>query len=104
MKNNDYEIQAVKIFNKYLIDSKTNAVAIKFSIKYKQNLFLKFFFSCFRNIYKKYYLKVSYANGDIKHFKISYKEKEKLKDRIQTVNFYLGNLEVQVFDKSRIKT
>lgn len=98
MENNDHEIQAVNLFNKYLIDNNTNAIAIKFSIKYFQKTLFKYLFFCFKNWYKVYYLKVTYTDGNIKYFKLSFDEKETLKPNIQIVNFYLGKLERDIFD------
>jgi hypothetical protein len=78
------------LLEKYLPKSDWNTTK-KISINYEVFTLLKWIsiFGC--NFYKKYYLRVTYDDNNVRNFKISKHEKDILKPWILKINFYLFN-------------
>lgn len=89
------------LFGKYMIHPNNDAIAIKFSIKYQENLFLKIFCFMDKFIHKKYFLRVTYSNQNVEYFPLTLDEKDQLKPLITKINFHLATLNV-VFDKLKV--
>lgn len=61
----------------------------KATIKFNDNAFLKWISLGNKNIYRRYYIKVTFKNEKVKHISISQSTKDQLKQNIKPFNQYL---------------
>jgi hypothetical protein len=80
-----------KIFESYISKDQWQYTS-KVSVKYKESKWLKWIDLFNTKWYRRYYLKVIYKDGTIKHIPIPIHVKEELKSKVIFFNCYLSDL------------
>lgn len=81
----------IKIFETYISRDQWNGI-YKVLVMYKDSKWLKWIDIFNTKWHRRYYLKVIYSDGTIKHIPIPPHDKEELKSNVVLFNFYLNDL------------
>lgn len=91
MENFDFnflENSSLLLVEKFLVDKQKRA--IKLTIIYKENIWLKYLLFGYKNLYKKYLLKVTYSDHHVVLYRLSNKEKNEIKPQLMKINYLLN--------------
>lgn len=91
MENFDFnflENSSLLLVEKYLVDKQKKA--IKLTIIYKENIWLKYFLCGYKNWHKKYFLKVMYSDQHVVLYRLSNKDKNEIKPQLMKINYFLS--------------
>lgn len=81
----------LNLFEAY-IPSKQWTKIVKVSVKYKENRWMRWAVLFNSNKHKKYFLKVTYNNGNVKFISIPQDVKDKIKSQVMAFNFHINSL------------
>ena len=86
-----YNTTILNLFEAY-IPSKQWTKIVKVSVKYKETRGMSWVVLFTSNKPKKYFLKVTYKNGNVKFISIPHHVKDEIKSQVMAFNFHISSL------------
>lgn len=81
----------LNLFETYIPSQQWTKI-VKVSVKYKENRWMRWVVLFNSNKHKKYFLKVTYKNGNVKFISIPQDVKDEIKSQVMAFNFYISSL------------
>jgi hypothetical protein len=81
----------LKMFEAY-IPSKQWPSIYKVSVKYKENVWLRWLILLQLNSHRKYFLKVTYKDNSVKFIHLARDAKDEIKSHVMAFNFHISSL------------
>ncbi len=81
----------LKMFEPYIPTAQWPSI-YKVSVKYKENLWLRWMILFQLNGHRKYFLKVTYKDNSVKFIPLPKDAKDEIKSHVMTFNFHISSL------------